>query len=360
MSSETSAWAKEQRCGDPVTKAVLMEIANWAKPSGCCEFLSVKRIAEVVEISERTVQRHIARLETSVAEGGLGLIQRAARLRNDGGQGANGFDLVGYRMPSTPPRQSVTPRCQVATGPRQLDGEPGDNRVTRLGDKINTLSPPSGGDAPTPDFSSKLLKEKKVCITEDWTPPPVSELPAKVRALVSTWPSGAYQAVCETFRLHYLAEDRQRTPAQWLARLGAWLTADHAKVLRDAKAGVSFAALAPVQAGTAVAKRPPTAPPDCKDDEDERSGAVHAALQASEGEANWRAWLQPCAILISGGDTQPSVTVVTTSDFLRDAVQSRFEQAIRTAARTAFGKTPGWVRFDAQRPAAIARTGTDG
>jgi len=73
MSSETIAWAKEQTCGNPVTKAVLLEIANWARPNGVCEYLSVRRIAEVVEVSVRTVQRHIALLEsTDVTRGGLG------------------------------------------------------------------------------------------------------------------------------------------------------------------------------------------------------------------------------------------------------------------------------------------------
>lgn len=323
-------------------KIVLLALADCANDEGTA-WPSMRSLTRKCSKGERTVQGVIQRLVES------GHLTREERV------GRSCVYHIHPRKDCAP--AEIAPRRDCA--PQPLHPTPAaaaPHPRSRCGQSVKEPSRTVRG-APA---SVSENRSGKVCITEDWTPPPVSELPAKVQALVSTWPSGAYQAVCETFRLHYLAEDRQRTPAQWLARLGAWLTADHAKVLRDAKAGVSFAALAPVQAGTAVAKRPPTAPPACKDDEDERSGAVHAALQASEGEANWRAWLQPCAILISGGDTQPSVTVVTTSDFLRDAVQSRFEQAIRTAARTAFGKAPGWVRFDAQRPATIARTGTDG
>jgi hypothetical protein len=165
MSSETIAWAKEQACGNPVTKAVLMEIANWARPNGVCEYLSVKRIAEVVEVSMRTVQRHIALLESPDAtRGGLGLIRRIERYRENGGQDANCFELVGYQPPLslgarpcgnlTPPHDNLSPPPDKLTGaPLTNCHRPPDTRVR--GKNININIPPSspyGDETPTPDF----------------------------------------------------------------------------------------------------------------------------------------------------------------------------------------------------------------
>lgn len=48
MSQETQAWAKTQKTGDPITKAVLLELCNWAKPTGVVEFLSLARIADAM------------------------------------------------------------------------------------------------------------------------------------------------------------------------------------------------------------------------------------------------------------------------------------------------------------------------
>lgn len=323
-------------------KIVLLALADCANDEGTA-WPSMASLTRKCSKGERTVQGVIKQL---VEAGHLTREERTGRSciyhlhpRKDcaPAEDAPRSDCAPQGMPVTPAAAAPNPR----SGCGQSLKEP--SRTVR------------GAAALVSENGSK-----KVCLTEDWTQPPVSALQPKVQALVNTWPKGAYQAVCETFRLHAMADDRQRTPAQWLARLGSWLSADHSKVMRDAKAGVCFAALVPLPADGIVAQRAPARSPDCKDDEDERSGAVHAALQASEGEANWRTWLQPCAILISGDASAASVAVVTTSDFLRDAVQNRFERAIRAAARAGLGKSVHALHFEVQRPAAIARTGTDG
>ena len=377
MSSEATAWAKEQRCGDPVTKAILGEIANWTKPTGVCEFLSIRRLAEVVEVSERTVQRHIRRLESEDrAAGGLALIRRIVRHREDGGQGANSFELVGFTPPEgaraggrKAPRQSVTPPCQIDTAPRQCDGEPGDNGVTRLGDKTIPPSPSDDGDTPAADFDddsqgeaaadppippAKALPHR---LPDDWAPPPVAELPPSAGALVRQWPSGAYEAVSETFRLHWIAETRAiGRKSNWLAALGKWLISDHPKVMRDARAGVSFAALAPVaaQTGAAHAARPAT---PAKARENDASGKVHAALRRSEGDAMWRQWLEPCALLMANNEDQHgnpmiTLTVIAGSDFQAAHVESRFLPAIERAVKGVAGGLLPCVRFAVERAAA--------
>lgn len=160
MSVETSAWAKEQFCGDRTVKAVLREIANWANPAGVVEFLSIRRIAEVVEVDPRTVKRAIARLSEPTLEhpDRLGLLRRVERFREDGGQGASGFVLLGYQPPfdarscgdGAPPRDILSP-------PGDASDTPGVTPVSREGvtpvsplkrDKkiITPQSPPCSGD----------------------------------------------------------------------------------------------------------------------------------------------------------------------------------------------------------------------
>jgi hypothetical protein len=175
MSSETIAWAKEQACGNPVTKAVLMEIANWARPNGVCEYLSVKRIAEVVEVSVRTVQRHIALLESpDLTRGGLGLIRRIERHREDGGRAANCFELVGYQPPlslgarprenPTPPHDRLSPPPDKLTGaPMTNCHHPHDTRVRGENININIIPPssPYGDETPTPDFPDEAGRDEQ-------------------------------------------------------------------------------------------------------------------------------------------------------------------------------------------------------
>lgn len=366
MSSETFAWAKEQRCGDPVTKAILMEIANWAKPTGYCEFLSIRRLAEVIEVSERTVQRHIRRLESEDREeGGLGLIRRVSRHRDDGGQSANSFELVGYLAPEAtqrPPRQSVTPRCQNVTAPRQIDGEPGDNRVTRLGDKNNIPpSPAVAGEAPAPnsddlfgdgppgDDAPAVEPAKAHRLPKGWQPCPIEELPPMARDLVRQWPAGAYEAVSECFRLHWLAETRAiGRKKDWRAAHAKWLINDHSRVIRDAKAGVSFAALAPKGAtGATVAAAEPT---PAKARENQWSQSMHAALRRDLGEAVWTSRFAPCAVLLDDGGDGIGVTVIAPSEFQRGYLEAQFAPAIGKAVRAVTGAPAGWARFEVERP----------
>jgi hypothetical protein len=360
MSSETSAWAKEQRCGDPVTKAVLREIANWAKPTGVCEFLSVKRIAEVTEVSVRTVQRHIARLEDNdPAAGGLGLIRRVVRHRDDGGQGANSFELIGYQPPPStgaqPRRQSVTPPRQNDTGPRHDDAQPRDNGDARLGDKIIPPSSSDEDEAPTADLLDGLGERaepeapvqpaKAHRLPDGWTAPAVDDLPPIARDLVRQWPSGAYQATCETFRLHWLGEHRAiGRKTDWLAALGKWLIKDHSQVMRDAKAGVSFAKLAPASAA-AVKK---SAPVKAKDRETDRSAAIHELLSKKIGRRLYEQWIEPCAIIAS----RTGVDIVCPTEFLRGYVDSNFGSEIGIAVRQAIGSEANdLLRWEVERAA---------
>jgi hypothetical protein len=326
-----------------------MEIANWAKPTGICEFLSVKRIAEVVEVAPRTIQRHMTRLETPCDEGGLGMIRRLARHRDDGGQGANSFELVGYDMPSSPPRQSVTPPRQIVTPPRQIDGEPGDTAVTRLGDKIIPPTPASAGvpphgenqeegeqeavpEPPQPADPPAPAEPKGTRLPADWTPPPIDELQPMARDLVREWPRGAYEAVSATFALHWQGEPGSRgIKKNWQSTHAKWLINDHARVMRAAKAGVSFAALAPdAPAAAATMLGAPPVPEQMI--EGSTADGLRAQLKAILGDRLYTHWFSGVALLMLA---QGELRVVAQSPFQQGYIAANFESELLRAAQRA-------------------------
>lgn len=360
MSQETQAWAKTQKTGDPITKAVLLELCNWAKPTGVVEFLSLARIADTIEVSKRTVQRHLDKLEAPVEEGGLFLIRRVARHRDDGGQGANGFELIGYEPPAAGAKSSrvpvTPPLVNLSPPPSQIVTEGGDTVVTRLGDKITPLTIPDGivppveklderivhvnGRQPMSDETVRALNAvaAAVCadmadepvkphpLPADWTPPAIAELSDMARQLVEQWPAGAYQAVCEVFRLHWANETRAvGRKSNWNAALSKWLIKEHAQVTRDAKAGVSFARLSTARAGTAKGVRHVTD----KARENETSAALHANVADRIGEAMHAQWIKPCALLLNPAVNE--LQIVAPSGFAANFIEEQYAADLRLA-----------------------------
>lgn len=118
MSSEVQVWAMSQRCGDPVTKAVLVTLSRWAKPDGSDCWPGIDTIAEAVEVAPRTVQRHLDALEKR------GLIRREPRIRTNGSQSSNRYIFTGFEA-----------GCQIVTPPNSQD---------------DNLSPLGGDTAVTP------------------------------------------------------------------------------------------------------------------------------------------------------------------------------------------------------------------
>jgi len=71
VSTRAVGWALDSRCTgplDPATRLVLVVLADHAHADGTSAFPSKATISERIDVSERTVQRHIGALET------LGLI----------------------------------------------------------------------------------------------------------------------------------------------------------------------------------------------------------------------------------------------------------------------------------------------
>lgn len=326
MSVETTAWAKQQICGCPCSKAALLELANWARADGISEFRRVGDIAGVVEVSERTVQRALRHLEAPRGEGGLGLIRRIARNRRDCGQQVNCFELVGYLYPGdilspplvesesgggiqTPPGDTVSP------GGCQVDGGGGDGHVTPYRELESNLidsphSPPPGKTSRTP-------------IATDWSVPKIPALPQTARDLASQWPPGAYEAEAEAFHQHWLGRGERR--ANWDALWFARVPLLHPSVMRAGQAGIAFASKEPTADGAPINLPPVRA----RAGETPLSQRMRTTLQAAVPEGAWASYLSHAAYRFDG----QVLRVTVRSDFMRSWFEANFVTAILTAAQ---------------------------
>lgn len=340
MSNATSTWAKQQRCGCPYVKAVLIELADWARPDGVCEFRRVSDIAQVTEISERTVQRALKKLEDDVSAGGLGLIRRVVRHRRDGGFAASRFELVGYMYLGDclthgevsdshhTMRQAVTSGvtdrrgrgCQTDTSNKELD----------LNTKI-PLNPPKTGE-----------RKARVRIGSDWQAPAVEALSPAAQEAARQWPPGAYAAQAEAFAKFHQGTGRRG--ADWEALWAAWVIQKHEAVMRAGKSGRGVAAPAePVQARHAEAKPASAA----KVREDARSADLHDVLRDQVGDAVWQDWYAPAALLV-GDDV---LVVAAPTDFHRSWMEERCSEALGRALDT-LGIGVDGMRFETSPPSA--------
>lgn len=339
MSIETIAWAKRQICGCPFAKAVLIELANWSRADGICEFRKVSDIANVTEVSERTVQRALKRLEDSREDGGLGLIRRVTRVRKDGGQQANCFELVGYIYPGdcqSPPGVQQSPRgCPV-------DGGGGDYPVT-----------------PNKDLELKLIKSPhsppsrrrvRAAIPDDWQAPAVTDLPAAAQALASQWPDGAYEAEAEAFHQHWLGTGLRG--ADWCALWAARVQERHAAVMRTVKAGVPLPPSSGATREGMKAPSVPTSPPSpvkAQADEDGRSERLREILREKVPEQIWVRYFAPSAFLFD----LPGLKVHTPNAATHAWLETNFTQKLLAAACAI---EPGmqwvWIETEARQPGA--------
>lgn len=170
------------------------------------------------------------------------------------------------------------------------------------------------------------------------------------RKLVEQWPPGAYAAVCETFRLHWQTETGARARKRnWSAALAKWIINDHQRVMRGAKAGISFS-LPPDQPRLSASAAVPPLPVATKAAEDDRSRTIHGALRRAMGSQLYDTWIAPCAILCDDN----GITLVTGSEFQSGWISDRFESRIKAAARAA-GIPAQWIRYRAEQRAAPSR-----
>ena len=109
MSGKVVGWAMEQVTGSPITKSVLVKLADNANEEGLC-YPSIALIVRHTELSERAVRDHLAKLES------LGLI-RIERRVVQGAQLPNIYHLNIRGVPSTGGVQDVQGGCSTRTTP---------------------------------------------------------------------------------------------------------------------------------------------------------------------------------------------------------------------------------------------------
>jgi hypothetical protein len=363
MSWETEQWARQQRAGDPVRKAILVAVANEADTSGRNAFPSVKFIAFQCEVSERTVQRRLQELED------MCLLRRVKRFRPDGSQSSNGYDLIGYEPPlqfnpKEPKRRGdkLTP----PPGDRMAgEGDAGDRggvtmaspqRPNHLpipptaGEEDSPAVPPQGG-LPLEEIINSESRNSRLGqkgheeeitpapprprrgarLPDDWTPPPVDTLPQPTQAVLKQWPPGAYEFVATGFAAHWTAENGARASKRdWRAAWIKWLSTEGPRVMAMAKSGIRFAE-------ALTSRTDPAAAADIErlhHGEDDRVAALRGRLRADLGEQTYAGWLQPTAISIekNAPGTGWMVDVFCPSRFFCDWVRQHFAPTIRGMA----------------------------
>lgn len=139
MSNHASAWAWQQKTGSTTTKLVLVKLGDNSNDLGF-SFPSIRLVARLCEVDERTVQRCIRRLER------LGLLSVQPRFV-DGRQTSNGYQLAcpppnqssDFGSGNLPPRGGPPP-----TGVPQVTPPPLSGKSARDGTNVTqTTSEPS-------------------------------------------------------------------------------------------------------------------------------------------------------------------------------------------------------------------------
>ncbi|CAM8631329.1 DnaA N-terminal domain containing protein [Sphingobium cupriresistens] len=359
MSWEAESWARQQRTGDPVTKAVLVGLANWMNPKGDECQVSMRRLADEVEISVRTAQRHIQKLEA------MGIVEKFEAQRDDGGQGWNSFRFPTYKPPHVshvePAKKRVSPPAKLSPPHANMAGGEGANLSCPPGAKLagrtasdcrgegdngvtpetckgldkSPPTPPPGGDA------ADGKRNRGLRIAENWTPPPIDALPPAAKAKARQWPAGAYQAEAEAFLNFWLSEARPSArKLDWSKAWCGWINRATGQVLRDAKAGVRHTA--PVVGGSVQ-------PAKAHDTSREHGAAekIRTLVRAKLGDAIYDQWFAPSRFDIDGG----TLTLVAVSSFASNYQRDNFANDVGTAMHAVLGPDAE-LRFHHERPPA--------
>lgn len=358
MSWETQSWAAKQRPGSASAKLVLLGLASCADANHCA-FPSIQWLCDFSDLNRKTVIAALQRLE----DGMFPLIEDTGERRGRTGQ------VKVYRLSAAANGATVDPASETVPKAEQFQKRNSSGSGLKQSQKRDTEpflepNPPfSSDDEKTPALD--LVKGSKgrgsakagsvgkragrgTWLPNDWTPPPVDQLQPMAHNLVQQWPSGAYEAVCETFRCHWHSETRASgCKRDWGAALAKWLISDHSKIMRDAKAGVSFTHLAPPRPSDAAPAPKPVRLVSAKAHEDRRSEAMHAALRQEVGAMVYDRWIANSALIHDA----PGVTVVVASEFQRSWIEDHFQPKIMAVARAVLGSGVRWVRFNVEQGA---------
>lgn len=359
MSWRTQNWAGEQKAPSPAAKLILIGLASCSDADHCA-YPSVGWLVEWSGLERKTVLKWLA--ELSDDKGGT----LTPMITDTGRRKGRSLQVKVWRLNAGPDGDEATSKPAGETIPKTGQSQKRDypKNGERLSQKRDTepylnttplqslagLSPAAeklderivhvSGSQPMSDETVRHLNAiadaacralpdepvKPHRLPADWTPPAVAELSDMARQLVEQWPAGAYQAVCEVFRLHWTNETRAvGRKTNWNAALSKWLIKEHAQVSRDAKAGVSFARLSTAPAGTAKAVRHVRD----KARENEASAALHANVADRIGEAMHAQWIKPCALLLNPAVNE--LQIVAPSDFAANFIEQHYAADLRLA-----------------------------
>jgi hypothetical protein len=81
----------------------------------------------------------------------------------------------------------------------------------------------------------KRTHPAKHMIPEDWTPPPIADLPPRSRACAQQWTNASYLTEAEAFLLYWRTERKMKT--DWRATWASRIIARHSAIMRDQKFG---------------------------------------------------------------------------------------------------------------------------
>lgn len=326
-------------------KIVLLALADSANDEGWC-WPSMATLARKCSKTDRTVQHairdlcaagHLTRIETR----GKGCRYQVHPRKDFTPETAS------------PPKPVRTPPKPLRDTPETASDKPSRNHKYPSGGgaQARATTPPvsnsddgkeagSAGAAQKPSRreakrtkpdQDSALRDRATRLPADWTPPAVGDLPPLAAALVEQWPEGAYAAACETFRLHWVSETRQTAwKRDWLSALGKWLITDHARVMRDAKAGVSFTQTPLV----GKAKGKPTKPVAAQRRECTTSARLRKELASRLGVQVFGQWFDPAALVFDGD----RLVVISPSEFTSSWVREHFTNELTAAARQVTGR----------------------
>ena len=324
MGKKIKDWAKAQDIKGATVKGVFVELAAWAGADGFCKFRRVRDLARSLGVTERSVQRALKRLETPIAEGGLGLIRRILHHRVDGAQQANGFALLTWvPVAEGRPRDILSPGgCQVGGGEDVVSVTP------YL--EIDSKKEESPHSAPT-------SQRARLAMPPDWQVPLVTDLPTLTRALANQWPNGAYTTQGEAF--HQKSQGNGLRRADWNACWAYHVQAVHADVMRAARSGVVF--VAPARSANRLS--PPPTPVLAQAREDVRSARLREALQSRLSLSNWERFFAPSAYVFD----DPGLKVIAPTYAIRDWLETNQAEGLKLAARTVCPDLR-WVTFEVE------------
>ncbi|ALC13819.1 hypothetical protein [Sphingopyxis sp. 113P3] len=360
MSNHLITESYKRKLGTVTRLAMMAYLADKASDCGGGIFASKQTMADELDLTKKTV---ITTIQGLIADGLLKVV---------GSRPCDNGYTVEYAINVDALLALPLVGCWVRkaryTGVKSSPVKKRDRSPTVTGTGVNVTpkppnepSPLSSADADDPPQGEKSDNQEKErpapkrkprkrteghSLPPDWVAPAPEDLPPVARRLVAQWPDGAYEAVCEAFKLHWLTETRAiGRKSDWTAALGKWVNTDHPRVMHAKMRGVSFAP--PPAARPAIASALPPAQVRAKAREDERSAKVHAKLEKELGLTTYSSWVRGAAILFGDGE----VTAVFPSAFAAGWAENNLALQIGAAVASVGGEVFGRVIFQAEAAA---------